>query len=188
MPARVGFIGNFGSQRMLVVTGWSADPVHPADGLALDLHVVHILPAANDGLKGGVLGPQLDVIAAGVSADDRRGTHGSAHPQPGTGSTSYATVLSGVSCREVAAAGTGAQSGAGPGFAPKSSSEICVFVGHSTAAPQSGTAASMDAASTFLAPAAFKAADEAARACHWTMAPEDKVQLPSGRTGTITSI
>ena len=46
----------------------------------------------------------------------------------------------------------------------------------------------MDAASTFLAPAAFKAADEAARACHWTMAPEDKVQLPSGRTGTVTSV
>lgn len=106
----------------------------------------------------------------------------------GTGSTSYTTVLSGVSCREVAAAGTGAQSGAGPGFAPKSSSEICVFVGHSTAAPQSGTAASMDAASTFLAPAAFKAADEAARDCHWTLAPEDKVALPSGRTGTVTSV
>ena len=102
----------------------------------------------------------------------------------GTGSTSYTTVLSGVSCREVAAAGTGAQSGAGPGFAPKSSSEICVFVGHSTAAPQSGTAASMDAASTFLVPAA----DEAARACHWTLAPEDKVTLPSGRVGTVTSV
>lgn len=70
----------------------------------------------------------------------------------GTGSTSYTTVLSGVSCREVAAAGTGAQSGAGPGFAPKSSSEICVFVGHSTAAPQSGTAASMDAASNLSRP------------------------------------
>lgn len=47
----------------------------------------------------------------------------------GTGSTSYTTVLSGVSCREVAAAGTGAQSGAGSGFAPKSSSEICIFSG-----------------------------------------------------------
>ena len=55
----------------------------------------------------------------------------------GTGSTSYTTVLSGVSCREVAAAGAGAQSGAGSGFAPKSSSEICIFPGHSTAAPQS---------------------------------------------------
>ena len=94
----------------------------------------------------------------------------------GTGSTSYTTVLSGVSCREVAAAGTGAQSGAGSGFAPKSSSEICIFPGHSAAA------------STFLDPAAFKAADEAARACHWTLAPEDKVTLPSGRVGTVTSV
>ncbi len=106
----------------------------------------------------------------------------------GTGGTSYTTVLSGVSCREVAAAGTGAQSGAGSGFAPKSSSEICIFVGHSTAAPQSGAVAAMDAASTFLDPAGFKAADEPARACRWTMAPEDKVTLPSGRIGTITSI
>ena len=106
----------------------------------------------------------------------------------GTGSTSYTTVLSGVSCREVAAAGTGAQSGAGSGFAPKSSSEICIFPGHSTAAPQSTAEPSLDAASTFLAPAAFKAAAEAARACHWTLAPEDKVTLPSGHVGTVTSV
>ena len=96
----------------------------------------------------------------------------------GTGSTSYTT----------AAAGTGAQSGAGSGFAPKSSSEICIFPGHSTAAPQSTAESPLDAASTFLDPAAFKAADEAARACHWTLAPEDKVTLPSGRTGTVTSV
>ena len=70
----------------------------------------------------------------------------------GTGSTSYTTVLSGVSCREVAAAGTGAQSGAGSGFAPKSSSEICIFPGHSTAAPQSTAEPSLDAASTFSRP------------------------------------
>ena len=70
----------------------------------------------------------------------------------GTGSTSYTTVLSGVSCCEVAAAGTGAQSGAGSGFAPKSSSEICIFPGHSTAAPQSTAEPSLDAASTFLGP------------------------------------
>lgn len=106
----------------------------------------------------------------------------------GTGSTSYTTVLSGVSCREVAAAGTGAQSGAGSGFAPKSSSEICIFPGHSTAAPQSTAELPLDAASTFLDPAAFKAADEAARACHWTLAPEDKVTLPSGHVGTVTSV
>lgn len=68
----------------------------------------------------------------------------------GTGSTSYTTVLSGVSCREVAAAGTGAQSGAGSGFAPKSSSEICIFPGHSTAAPQSTAEPPLDAASTFF--------------------------------------
>lgn len=65
----------------------------------------------------------------------------------GTGSTSYTTVLSGVSCREVAAAGAGAQSGAGSGFAPKSSSEICIFPGHSTAAPQSTAEPPSDAAS-----------------------------------------
>lgn len=70
----------------------------------------------------------------------------------GTGSTSYTTVLSGVSCREVAAAGTGAQSGAGSGFAPKSNSEICIFPGHSTAAPQSTAEPSLDAASTSTLP------------------------------------
>ncbi len=102
----------------------------------------------------------------------------------GTGSTSYTTVLSGVSCREVAAAGTGA----GSGFAPKSSSEICIFPGHSTAAPQCTAEPPLDAASTFLDPVAFKAADEPARARHWTMAPEDKVTLPSGRVGIVTSV
>ncbi len=102
----------------------------------------------------------------------------------GTGSTSYTTVLSGVSCREVAAAGPGA----GSGFAPKSSSEICIFPGHSAAAPQRTAEPPLDAASTFLDPAAFKVADEAARACHWTLAPEDKVTLPSGRIGTVTSV
>ena len=101
----------------------------------------------------------------------------------GTASTCYTTVLSGVSCREV----SGAKAG-GPGFNPGSSSGFSIFVGHSTAAPQSGAVTPLDAASTFLDPEAFKAADEAARACHWTMAPEDKVQLPSGRTSAITSI
>lgn len=101
----------------------------------------------------------------------------------GTGSISYTTVLSGVSCREA----SGAKAG-GPGFNPSSSSEICIFVGHSTAAPQSTAEPPLDAASTFLDPTAFKAADEPARACHWTLAPEDKVTLPSGRTGTVTSI
>lgn len=74
----------------------------------------------------------------------------------GTGSTSYTTVLSGVSCREVAAAGAGAQSGAGSGFAPKSSSEICIFPGHSTAAPQSTAEPPSDAASTFSRPSSVQ--------------------------------
>lgn len=106
----------------------------------------------------------------------------------GTGSTSYTAVLSGVSCREVAAVGTGAQSVAGSGFAPKNNTVVCIFPSHTTAAPQSTTEPPLDAASTFLDPAAFKAADEAARACHWTLAPEDKVTLPSGRVGTVTSV
>ena len=65
---------------------------------------------------------------------------------------------------------------------------LCIFPGHTTAAPQSTAEPPADAASTFLDPAAFKAADEPARACHWTLAPEDKVTLPSGRVGTVTSV
>lgn len=102
----------------------------------------------------------------------------------GTGSTSYTVVLRGVSCREVSAAGVGS----GAGFDPKSSTVLCIFPGHTTAAPQSTAEPPADAASTFLDPAAFKAADEPARACHWTLAPEDKVTLPSGRIGTVTSV
>ena len=45
-----------------------------------------------------------------------------------------------------------------------------------------------DAAGQFLTPEAFRAADEAVRAAGWTLALEDKVLLPSGRTGTVTSI
>lgn len=71
---------------------------------------------------------------------------------------------------------------------PEKRSEICIFPGHSTAAPQSTAESPLNAASTFLDPAAFKAADEAARACHWTLAPEDKVTLPSGHVGTVTSV
>lgn len=102
----------------------------------------------------------------------------------GTGSTSYTTVLSCVSCREVTAAGTGT----GFGFAPRGSSVICIFPGHSAAAPQRTAEPPADAASTFLDPVAFKAADEPARTCHWTLSPEDKVTLPSGRAGTVTSV
>lgn len=102
----------------------------------------------------------------------------------GTGSASYTVVLANVSCREV----SGAVASASAGFDPRNSTAICIFPGCSTAAPENGTAAPADAASTFLDPAAFKAADEPARACHWTLAPEDKVILPSGRTGVITHV
>lgn len=37
-------------------------------------------------------------------------------------------------------------------------------------------------------PVAFKAAEDAQRVSCWTLAPEDKVQLPSGRTGVVTSV
>lgn len=102
----------------------------------------------------------------------------------GTGSTSYTVVLNNVSCREV----SGAAASASAGFDPRNSTVLCIFPGCSTAAPQNGTAAPADAASTFLDPVAFKVADEPARACHWTLAPEDKVTLPSGRVGTVTSV
>ena len=106
----------------------------------------------------------------------------------GTGSTSYTVVLTNVSCREVSGIATSAATSNATGFAPRNSTVICIFPGCSTAAPQSGTVAPADAGSTFLDPAAFKAADEPARACHWTLAPEDKVFLPSGRTGVITRV
>ena len=102
----------------------------------------------------------------------------------GTGSKSYTVTLSGVSCREL----SGVRTGSGNGFAPNSTTQICIFAGHTTVAPQSGTGASVDAASTFLTPAAFKAAEEPQRVSCWTLAPEDKVQLPSGRTGVVTSV
>lgn len=102
----------------------------------------------------------------------------------GTSSNSYTVMLSGVSCREVACVRTGS----GNGFAPNSTTQICIFAGHTTIAPQSGTGAPVDAASTFLTSVAFKAAEDAQRVSCWTLAPEDKVQLPSGRTGVVTSV
>ena len=102
----------------------------------------------------------------------------------GTSSNSYTVMLSGVSCREVSCVRTGS----GNGFAPNSTTQICIFAGHTTIAPQSGTGALVDAASTFLTPVAFKAAEDAQRVSCWTLAPEDKVQLPSGRTGVVTSV
>lgn len=102
----------------------------------------------------------------------------------GTSSNSYTVILSGVSCREVSCVRTGS----GNGFAPNNTTQICIFAGHTTIAPQSGTGAPVDAASTFLTPAAFKAAENAQCVSCWTLAPEDKVQLPSGRTGVVTSV
>lgn len=63
----------------------------------------------------------------------------------GTSSNSYTVMLSGVSCREVSCVRTGS----GNGFAPNSTTQICIFAGHTTIAPQSGTGAPVDAASTF---------------------------------------
>ena len=102
----------------------------------------------------------------------------------GTSSNSYTVMLSGVSCREV----SGVHTSSGKGFAPNSTTQICIFAGHTTIAPQSGAGAPVDAASTFLTPAAFKAAENAQRVSCWTLAPEDKVQLPSGLTGVVTSV
>lgn len=106
----------------------------------------------------------------------------------GTASTAYSTLLSGVSCREVQGATTGARSGSGTGFASTSSTGICIFVGHSTAVPEKGAVGALPVASNYLAPQDFKAAEEPRRACHWTVTSEDKVLLPSGRTGTVTSV
>ena len=102
----------------------------------------------------------------------------------GTSSNSYTVMLSGVSCREV----SGVHTSSSKGFDPSNTTQICIFTGHTTVAPQSRAGAPTDAASTFLAPAAFKAAEEPQRVSCWTLAPEDKVQLPSGRTGIVTSV
>lgn len=102
----------------------------------------------------------------------------------GTTTAQYQTTLSGVSCREIHSASTGARSGAGLGFADQSRTGICIFAEHSTRDGQDA----QNAQNSYLPPAAFRAADEAQRAAHWTVAPEDKVLLPSGRTGTVTSI
>lgn len=104
----------------------------------------------------------------------------------GTATAQYSTTLSGVSCREVRTAVTGARSGSGLGFADQSSTSICIFVGHSKAATDSSAAQNVQ--NTYLTPADFKTADESQRAGHWTVAPEDKVLLPSGRTGTVTRV
>ena len=101
----------------------------------------------------------------------------------GTVSTSYTTVLTNVSCHET----SGAQVES-PGFAPSHNTEICIFPQHSQRATGEDTEAATPAGSTFLAPEAFRAADETVRASHWTLAPEDKVILSSGHTGTVLRV
>ena len=102
----------------------------------------------------------------------------------GTVSESYTVVLSGVSCHEA----TGVLAD-GSGFSHSgSSTSFCIFPLYTTAAFSGTPRQASIAGSTYLAPAAFKAADPAFRACRWTLAPEDKVLLPSGRIGTVTGI
>ena len=100
----------------------------------------------------------------------------------GTKSTSYTAALCRVSVQE--SCGVVVSS---PGFAPASTTALCIFPGWSTAAPE-GAEQPGEAAGQFLSPEAFKAAEPAQRAAHWTLALEDKVLLPSGRTGTVTRI
>lgn len=102
----------------------------------------------------------------------------------GTGSSSYTTIVSGVSCWEV----SGAASGSGSGFDPSNSTGVCIFVGYSKAAPQGGAETAQRVESKFLNPEAFRAAEAAQRASHWTLSPEDKITLPSGRTGTVMTV
>lgn len=105
----------------------------------------------------------------------------------GTASGSYTVVLSQVSCREVDSV-----SPSSPGFAHSAgrigSTGVCIFTGWSKVAPAEAPEQAADVAGQFLTPEAFRAADEATRAAGWTLALEDKVLLPSGRTGTVTSI
>ena len=101
----------------------------------------------------------------------------------GTASESYTTVLSGVSCREVSSAHVET-----PGFARQEQTSFCIFPSHTTAVHSGAAESPKPADSTFLAPEAFRAAEAALRGCQWTVALEDKVRLPSGRTGTVTCI
>lgn len=105
----------------------------------------------------------------------------------GTAANSYTVILSGVSCHE-----SDSVLPSSPGFSHSGgrsgATGICIFAGWSKAAPADAPEQAADAAGQFLTPGAFKAADEAVRAAGWTLALEDKVLLPSGRTGTVTSI
>lgn len=105
----------------------------------------------------------------------------------GTASESYTTVLTGVSCHE--ANGVAAD---GSGFSHANTQQgvtfFCIFPNHTTAAFSGTPKQASLAGSTFLSSDAFKAADAALRGCRWTLSPEDKVILPSGRGAMVTSI
>lgn len=102
----------------------------------------------------------------------------------GTVSASYTVVLTGVSCHE-----TNGVLADGGGFSHSdNSTSFCIFPLYTTAALSDAPEQASAAGDTYLAPAAFKAADPALRSCRWTLAPEDKVLLPSGRTGTVVSM
>lgn len=100
----------------------------------------------------------------------------------GTSEHSYTVRLSRVSVHEVNGAVVST-----PGFARTGTTVLCIFPGWSTAAPE-GAEAAQEAAGCFLDPEAFRGTEDAQRAAHWTLAPEDKVQLPSGRIGTVTCV
>ena len=105
----------------------------------------------------------------------------------GTAANSSTVILSGVSCHE-----SDSVLPSSPGFSHSGgrsgATGICIFAGWSKAAPADAPEQAADAAGQFLTPEAFRAADEAVRVAGWTLALEDKVLLPSGRTGTVTSI
>lgn len=102
----------------------------------------------------------------------------------GTVSDSYTVLLSGVSCHE-----TNGVLADGGGFSHSdNSTSFCIFPLYTTAALSDAPEQASAAGDTYLAPAVFKAADPALRSCRWTLAPEDKVLLPSGRTGTVVSV
>lgn len=101
----------------------------------------------------------------------------------GTASESYTTTLAGVSCHEVSSIQVES-----PGFARQDTTSFCIFPEHTTAAFSGTPEQASIAGSTFLTPEAYKAADAALRGCRWTVALEDKVQLPSGRVSTVSSI
>lgn len=75
-----------------------------------------------------------------------------------------------------------------PGFSRRDATVICIFPGYSTAAPADRPKAAMDAGRCFLPASTFKAIDPSRRSDYWTLSLADKVQLPSGRTATVTSI